>query len=336
MNDKELQKRRRAARAEASVWIVRLHGPHRTPELEAGLREWLAASPDNAREFERVTEVWEAGAVPVAGVPRMAPASEDDPPRLGYGARSRSARHWTAALAAALALVFIGAAGWYASNFQLNPRYSTGIGERRVVRLPDGSRVTLNSDSAVVVSYRYRERRISIDQGEAFFEVARDPARPFRVRAGEEKIDALGTSFVVRREPQRLTITLVEGKVAVSDSDSSTPDTTLAPGQRLTVSASGTSRLDEPRLEAVLAWLRGEVILDGTPLRDAVAEMNRYDQRRLVIDDPTIATLKISGVYHTGDSDLFAGMVARLYKLDVEHRDGRIHLSPAQPRPTEH
>jgi transmembrane sensor len=102
------------------------------------------------------------------------------------------------------------------------------------------------------------------------------------------------------------------------------------------VSASGTPRVDEPRIEAVLAWLRGEVILDGTPLRDAVAEMNRYDQRRLVIDDPTIAALKVSGIYHTGDSDLFAGMVARLYGLDVEHRDGRIHLSPARPQSSEH
>jgi transmembrane sensor len=126
-------------------------------------------------------------------------------------------------------------------------------------------------------------------------------------------------------------VTLIEGKVAVSDSDSSTPDTMLAAGQRLTVTDSGSEKLDEPRIEAVIAWLRGEVILDRTSLAEAVAEMNRYDQRRLVIDDSATAAMKISGVYHTGDSELFASMVAKLYGLGVQHRDGRIHLSPARP-----
>jgi transmembrane sensor len=321
VNDKQLKERSRTARAEASVWIVRLHGPHRTPELEAGFRAWLVASPENARQFERVTEVWDAGAVPVAGVPRVAPEARQSPPR-----------RW--ALAAALALVIIGAGSWYANTFWLNPRYSTGIGERRVLRLSDGSRVTLNSDSGVIVSYRYGERRISIDHGEAFFEVARDSSRPFRVRAGEEQIEALGTSFVVRREPQQLTVTLVEGKVAVSELESSTSSATLTEGQRLTVSKSGSPKLDEPRIEAVTAWLRGEVILDGTPLAEAIAEMNRYDQRRLVIDDPAIAAVRISGVYHTGDSELFAAMVARLYGFGVQRRDGGIHLIPARPTVT--
>jgi transmembrane sensor len=334
VNDKQVKQRSRTARAEASVWIVRLHGPHRTPELEAGFRAWLAASPENARQFERVTEVWDAGAVPVAGVPRVAhdpQPSASRASRLGYTAYRNAPRRW-AALAAALALVIIGAGGWYANTFWLNPHYTTDIGERRVLRLSDGSRVTLNSDSGVVVSYRFNERRISIDHGEAYFEVERDSSRPFVVRAGDEQIEALGTSFVVRREPRQLMVTLVEGKVAVSDSDSSTPGTTLAEGQRLTVTDSGSAKLDEPRIEAVIAWLRGEVILDRTSLTDAVAEMNRYDQRRLVIDDPSIAAMRISGVYHTGDSELFASMVARLYGLGVQRRrDGRIHLSPARP-----
>jgi transmembrane sensor len=318
VNDKRVKDLSRTARAEASAWIVRLHGPHRTPELEAGFRVWLAASPENARQFERVTEVWEAGAVPVPGVPRLAHEVERSPPRRGL-------------LAAALALVIIGAGSWYANTFWLNPSYTTGIGERRVVRLSDGSRVTLNSDSGVIVSYRYGERRISIDHGEVFFEVAPDASRAFRVRAGEQQVEALGTSFVVRREPQQLTVTLVEGKVAVSELESATPSAMLTEGQRLTVSKSGSPRLDELRIEAVTAWLRGEVILDSTPLAEAIAEMNRYDQRRLVIDDPAIAAVRISGVYHTGDSELFAAMVARLYGFGVQHRDGGIHLIPARP-----
>jgi transmembrane sensor len=314
VNDKRVKDFRRIATAEASAWIVRLHGPHRTPELEAGFRAWLAASPENARQFERVTEVWDAGAVPVPGVPRVAHDLDRTQPR-----------QWL--LAAALALVVIGAGTWGANTFWLNPRYTTGIGEQRILRLSDGSRVTLNSSSGVTVSYRRHERDISLDHGEAFFEVAKDSSRPFRVRAGQQQIDALGTSFDVRRDSQQVTVTLVDGAVAVSGLEQSMPSATLSKGQRLTVSNVRLAlKLDQPRIEAVTAWRRGEVMLDGTPLADAIAEMNRYDQHPLVIDDPAIAAVRISGVYHAGDSELFAAMVARLYGFGVQDRDGGIHL----------
>jgi transmembrane sensor len=327
-NNKRVNDLTRTARAEASVWIVRLHGPHRTPELEAGFRAWLTASPENARQFERVTEVWDAGAVPVAGMPRVAREPERSPPR-----------RWL--LAASLALAIIGAGSWGASTFWLNPHYGTGMGERRVVRLSDGSQLTLNSDSEVIVSYRHDERRVRIDHGEAFFEVAKDATKPFRVRAGKRQVEAVGTAFAVKRDERQLTVTLVEGKVAVSGLDRSGASATsavwngeplgdrilLTAGQRLTVSQSGSApQLDRPRLDMATAWLRGEVILDGTPLAEVIAEMNRYDQRRLVIDDPAIAAVRISGIYHTGNSELFAAMVARLYGFGVRQKDGRIHL----------
>lgn len=337
VKDKRARDLRRAARAEASAWIVRLHGPHRTPALEAGFRKWFEASPENAREFERVTAVWDAGAVPTPGVPRL--AHDPEPVRA-----STSSRGWL--LAAMLALVVIGAGGWAANIYWLNPTYSTGLGEQRILRLADGSRVTLNSDSAVVVAYRRHERKIRIRQGEAFFEVAQDASRPFRVRAGDEQIEAIGTEFNVWRQPQQLTVTLVRGKVAVTGLDEppagAGADQTggehdgrlmMSEGQRLTVPESGgPPQIDEPRIDAVTAWLRGEAILDGTPLAGAIAEMNRYDQRRLVIDDPTVGAMRISGIYHTGDNELFASMVARLYGFSVEHHDGRIYLSkPGEP-----
>lgn len=350
-NEQSLRSRRRAARAEAAAWIVRLHGPHRSPELEAGFRAWLVADPENGRQFERVTEVWEAGTTPVPGMARV-----------GYWQESSSgspARKWL--LAAAVAVVLIGGSFLSANYFWFNPTYSTGIGEQRIVRLSDGSRITLNSDSRVAVAYREAQRRVRVDRGEAFFEVAKDSARPFLVRAGEHQVTALGTSFVVRYEPDRTAVTLVEGKIAVSSVPTSglsgllppdkysfegnnpdNPDAgavyptsppssaaaiTLTPGQRLVFVKSKPPQLDEPRIEAVTAWRRGEVMLDKTALADAVAEMNRYDQIPLVIDDPKIAALEISGIYHTGDSASFAGMIARLYGLEVVRGPDRIHLT---------
>lgn len=338
-NDKSVNSLNRTARAEASVWIVRLHGPHRTPELEAGFRAWLDASPENARQFERVTEVWDAGAVPMPGVPRLAPDREPRVESLSCeGGRGRPHR-WLLA-AAVMVLAIVGAGTWGASTFWLNPEYSTGVGERRIVRLADGSQITLNSDSAVIVSYRHDERRIRIDHGQAFFQVAKDASRPFRVRAGKRQVQAVGTVFEVRRDPEQLTVTLVEGKVAVTGLDRPEARTSpagnaapggdrilLTPGERLTVSRDDpVPRLDHPRIDIATAWLRGEVILDRTPLSEVIAEMNRYDQRRLVIDDPKIAAVRISGIYHTGDSELFAAMVAKLYGFGVWQKDGRIHL----------
>jgi transmembrane sensor len=323
--DRGVPDRRRIARAEAAAWIVRLHGPDRSPELEAGLRAWLGASPENARQFERVTEVWDAaGTIPVPGVPRVA--------RWKQPSRIRNV-----ALAATVLLAC--ALGFLAfDRLWLNPTYSTGIGEQRLVRLSDGSRVSLNASTQVQVSFNRGERRVRLDRGEAYFEVARNAARPFVVVAGEHQVTALGTAFVVRYEADRTAVTLVEGKVAVATRSpfeqaiepyQPSQRQMLSPGQRLTFLGGRTARLDEPRIDAVTAWRRGEVMLDETMLADAVAEMNRYDVRMLVIDDPAVAALRISGIYHAGDSSGFAQTIAELYGLQVIPQEGRIHLRSA-------
>jgi len=308
----------RAARAEAAAWIVRLHGPHRCAELEAAFRDWLQAHPENGKQFERVTEVWDAGSsVPVPGVPRMTRWKED--------ARGRQ---WS--LAAALLLLLCGLAGWITWRAWVGPSYTTGIGEQRVVRLDDGTRLSLNSGTRVVITYSNTERRVELVRGEAFFEVAHNAARPFIVTAGDRQVVAIGTTFVVRYEAARTAVTLLEGSVTVSPATDR--GLTLAPGERVTFAAGGSrrlDRLDEPKIEAVTAWRRGEVMLDRTQLEDAVAELNRYDKNTLIIDDPRIATLGISGIYHAGDSSGFAHTIAKLYGLEIIEQSNRIHLRAA-------
>jgi transmembrane sensor len=310
---------RRMARAEAAAWIVRLHGPHRSAHLEAGFREWLAADPENGRQFERVTEAWDAGStLPVAGVPRVH--------------RWRAAQPSRSWAVAAMILLVLGIAAWGVNDFWLNSSYGTDIGEQRVVRLDDGSRMAMNSDTRVRVTCCEFERRVRLERGEAYFEVARDGSLPFIVVAGEHQVTALGTAFVVRHDARRTAVTLVEGKVGVRQQPGSSPATgipaiVLSPGQRVTFTGGATPRLDQPRIEAVTAWRRGEVVLDRMMLADAIAELNRYDKRILVIDDPGVAVLRISGIYHAGDSQGFAETVARLYGLHVLHEGDQIHLT---------
>lgn len=337
-----------AARAEASAWITRLHGPHRTPEMEAGFRRWLAERPENAQEFEGLTEVWDLlpASVPSRAASRLerwehsAEAQElqalreqrPSPSRLARSRRPRAA--FALAACAVLMLAVLGA-----YRFWPDPSYATAVGEQRVVRLDDGTRISLNSGSHVVAAYGESERRVRLTRGEVLFEVARDAGRPFVVAVGDHSVTALGTSFVVRRDARQVAVTLIEGKVAVASASSvgqrgqgghatapSAPPEILAPGQRLILAASAPPRIDTPRLEAVTAWRRGEVVLDDTPLAEAVAEMNRYDRTVIVIDSPEAAALIVSGLYHTGDSAGFAESVAQMYGLQVVEREGRIHL----------
>lgn len=315
------------ARAEAAAWLARLHGPNRTPEVEAGFRQWMADDPERAAAFEYLTDTWEKSAR-LRRRPIEQVASWE---RVGFRMRFSRAAFVTAVVAA---LAVIG------TLFYLrNDAVTTGIGEQRTLTLEDGSRVYLNTATRAVVHYDERVRRVELERGEALFEVARRSDRPFIVTAGDRQIRALGTAFVVRRDEQVLAVILVEGKVTVAPlqiDNTPTPlqeTRVLTPGERLTFTSGGSPRLDRPPIERMTAWKRGQVVLDSTPLADAVAEMNRYSTVRLVIEDPRAATIRISGVFRAGDSVDFAQAVARTYRLKVVDRRREIVLAgePSAP-----
>ena len=328
--------------AEASVWIAKLHGDARGRAIEDGLRRWLQADPENAHAFELATEVWEESEKLRSVVP-FRPLN-----------RVQQRRHrgtLFAALAAALALVIVGII-W----FQYAGVVTTAVGEQRQLVLQDGTRVFLNTDTRIVVKYDERVRRVELLRGEALFNVAKRSDWPFIVMAGDRQVKALGTSFVVRRDAGRLAVTLVEGSVLVSPVQSAVPEVTqpsldapgaiepeqattaleprrgagefkLAAGQRLTFKTGTVTRLDTPSIEKTTAWRRGQVILDDTPLQTAVAEMNRYNDTKLVVVDPEAGALPINGLFQAGDSTHFANAVAQTYGLTVSARGDEIVLS---------
>lgn len=322
--------RARKARAEASAWIARLHGPQRTPELEAGLQRWLAESEINAREFEAVTEVWDgATGIAARGLPRMSEQAAASRPRANV--RPRLA--WGVAASVLIAaLAFTLYDRWFAHL------YSTQIGEQRIVMLGDGTQVSLNSGTRLRSDFSGDARNIVLERGEAFFEVAHDAARPFVVHAGTHAVTAVGTAFTVRREQGRVSVLLVKGKVAVSAVESSANDDVrvrtaatgetqlLEVGQRLTLDMGTPAVLDMPNIAATTAWRRGEIVLDETPLRAAIDELNRYTSRQLVLGDAELEQLRVSGLYHTGDSERFARAIAQLYDLQLENHEQRIVL----------
>lgn len=307
-----------SVRAEAAAWVARLHGSARSRALEAGLRKWLSADPTHAHAFEIATEAWEVGgSIRGIAVPRMAYPFVDAPPRTGAGKRQL-------AMAATVLAVLAGVLFY----FKLHTPISTAVGEQRMLTLIDGTRIFLNTDTRLFVQEDASQRRVRLTNGEALFEVAKNPHRPFVVTAGGQEVVALGTAFVVRSDTQKLSVTLMEGKVAISPvSESAQAQTILTPGQRLTFVSRKPPQLDKPAIEEVTAWRRGEVILDKTRLQDAVAEMNRYSAVKLVIDDSQTTNIRVSGIFRAGDSVRFAQAVSETYRLAIAQEPQRILIS---------
>ena len=298
--------------AEASAWLARLHGP-RSEEARGALQDWLKADPAHQEAFERATELWEL--LPGAAELNEAPQ------------RPASRRFVPLAIAASLAVL----AGAGAMTALLNQplTFDTRIGEQRTAALDDGSRISLNTDSHVTVKFDRDEREVSLDRGEAMFDVAHDTARPFVVTAGGERIKALGTSFVVRRDGDRVRVTLLSGKVEVARAgEQSRVLAVLAPGERVSATPDAVPVLDRPALDAITAWRRGELRFRDTPLSDAVAEVNRYGRQRVIVNDARLAGLPISGVFATDNPAEFAAAVAQLHGLRVQREGEAVLLAP--------
>jgi transmembrane sensor len=323
--------------AEASAWLAILHGPNRTNDSERGFSQWLRSNPLHGRAFEEATEIWqEAGNLRSL---RKSTGSDTGGERGERALRTGTLRLFEGArkpgflVAAALVALAIGVSAYF-----YNPGVATAVGEQRMLTLPDGTQIVLNTNSRIKVHYSEGARNVELLRGEALFDVAKSPNRPFRVIVGDRQVNALGTSFTVHREEDLFTVTLVEGKVSVSAVGSAVTqpaagvarqdgEIVLAPGERLSIPTHRPPRVDAPPLDKVLAWERREVALDNVALDTAVHEMNRYSPRALVIS-PGAPPIRVTGLFRAGDSLSFARAVAEAYNLQVTESDHEIRLEP--------
>ncbi len=315
-----------AVDAEAAAWVARLQSGE-TESAEAGLQQWLQADPAHVDAFERATEIWAM----LPGAALCSQAEKDARARSHAEPEPRPRqRHAAFALVALLVLLL---AGGVLATFGASPGYSTERGEQRTATLNDGSRIVLNTDSRLDVDFTTGMRRVRLDRGEAMFEVAPDADRPFIVTAGDTQVRAIGTVFIVRRDGDSVVVTLIKGKVAVSDiaapqrGRTPVPAAELSPGERLTASTDGPAIVEPESIEAATAWRRGQAIFRETPLASAVAELNRYGGPRLEVADPHVAALPVSGVFATNDTPEFAEAVAQLHGLHVEKDGDTLRIS---------
>lgn len=321
--------------AEAAVWITRLHGGKRTPQMEQECRAWQARSAVHRLAFERCTDTWQdVAGLTLAGYAKATASSEI--PVSRSAARSFP---WRTGLAVAFALV--------ASVLALRPwgaedAYDTGVGEQRVVVLPDGTRLSMNTSTRIRVDFAESQRTVKVERGEVLFEVAKDASRPFVVQAAGTEVVATGTAFLVQASltakpgDQALAVTLVEGQVVVRSAAGEGRQLerplVMVPGQRLRLSRSDeaqrpatATRVDRPQMDQVLAWRRGEARFDNVSLLEAVNEMNRYD-RVVIVVSGMAGEKRVSGVVKTGDNASFAEAMAILHGLVIRNHGDRLEL----------
>ena len=299
------------------------HACQREPEPDAGLaaarkadfEQWLAADPRHAQAYARIERLWVKLEAPLAELARSGPATKPGGQGRRWLARLLPGPAWAAA---SLAIVLgVGALQFDNVVTGLRSDHMTAVGERAPLALDDGSRVTLNTDSAIAVDMSPERRQVRLLRGEAWFDVAPDATRPFVVATEAGRIRVTGTSFGVRLDDNAALVALTEGKLALRTDDGDTaPALMLTPGHRARLSPRGAFGPMALNRTAATAWLRGRIVFFDTTLPDVVAELNRYRTGRIVILGRGLDNLTVSGVFATDNPD--AGLDAIASTLPVQ------------------
>jgi transmembrane sensor len=353
----------RQIEARASEWLLRRESAAWSDSDRAHLEKWLSDSVLNRVAFLRLEAGWQqvnrikalgAGFTPrsVPGVEQLVRAVEetsslrevekDDVVATGsmevpapsfVDAEKRDGagpgRQRLAALAAGMLLFLIGAAVVSTGPWS-GTRYATPVGGVSSVPLGDGSSVTLNTASRIRVRFSDRERRVDLTRGEVFFDVAPDPARPFIVQADSQRIVVLGTKFSVRLDDDDVRIVVTEGKVGVERAEGGLKK--VAPLVAGAVATANAGAIDIrartlAESEELLSWRYGFVVFHETTLAEAVAEFERFDDRDIVVRDPQIADIRLTGKFRANNLDAFVRLLESTSPVRAEYSDERIVLT---------
>lgn len=318
----------------AAEWSLRqAHGLSFAQEHE--LAQWLAADERHARMFAEMEHTSRLLDGMKFQLPPAAASHVDVP-------KKTSARHYVriaVGLAAAGAVAFGVWTFHQSSRLEYATSESTQLGEIKRLELPDGSVALLNTNTAVEVSYERAERRVRLLSGEAFFTVAKNPARPFIVQAGRVAVRAVGTAFDVRLRAEAMSVLVTEGKVRVScNASPKFNDTSVAHdaepllemGHMAQVAFDSdrapapeglvVSTIEERLMKSALAWQEGRLEFFETPLSEVVAEFNRYNRHKIVIADPELAARRFGGAFASHQIEPFLELLEQSFGVVAEHR----------------
>ena len=327
----------------AQWFVMRLYSGDMTATDESELLGWLAEDTDHRQAYERLLHLRDLSG-DLAGDKDIAALTKG-----ALHARTRKGfdRRWIG-LAAAVFLVAV--TGVVTRTFLVSTDgtriLETALGDQQTFVLRDGSSVTLNSGSRALIDFDSLGRRILLDFGEIFLAVAKDPERTLTIRAGDHVVTALGTKFSVHLSGHRLEIAVAEGRVAVSDDNIRFPRQTefLARFEAgsLILDAGSVARFEQDQqtvtedsiaeVERLQSWRSGRVRFEDQTLMDVISEVNRYSRVKVLIEDSTIADLRISAVLNldqvemTGQVELLLSSLEDIHPIKVVRHPDRFVL----------
>lgn len=343
----------------AAAWFAEREAEGWTVERQNELDAWLEQSTAHRIAFLRVSEAWKRfgdldaptmnrtpGAIPDRGgwvwcsLPQDAERSlsgervdvHQNPPlevrrTVAFASRALSPRIWRSSAAAVTLAVLaaIGLTSWYVAHQSTS--YRTEVGQIRSVPLEDGSHVTLDTGSRIEVAVRADERRIDLIGGDAYFEVAKDPARPFVVSVERARVVAVGTQFYVERDDNGFIVLVTEGKIRLERPAESPQEVSAGSEARLDSSGLRMSHPTDTEVEETLGWRNGYLLFRDTSLVEAVAKFNRYTHKKMLIEDPSIAGIRIGGHFRLDDVQGFLWLLKSGFPINVDERGDRIVLT---------
>jgi|SRR5579862_2765966 len=280
----------------AAHWLLKIQSDDVQPEEFDSWLAWYEADPLNRAAFEDVQRAFDdTRNLPPADRTRIAHNLMARPPRFRW-------LRWFSPLpfvAGAGAVVIVAVSVWLMSppqQSEITAAYQTPLATHKVQRLPDGSELRLGARSSVSLNFSAKDRYVVLESGEALFKVAKDVSRPFVVQAGSITVRAVGTQFNVRRAGDSTTVAVSEGVVEIEREQAPGTEVRLEVGHLAAVSNAN----EEPTVKtinvaAVSAWQNGRLEFFNEPLPQVVATVNRYSSREIVVTDPALANLRITG-----------------------------------------
>lgn len=339
----------------AGAWLTRLHEEDVSEATIAEWIEWCESDADNLAAFEEMQTLWKSfGELPEA-VPRRimakrsaAPLDTGPPTNIrAFLARWLGATTWRPALGA-LALLAVVSVLWLPQTEVAPPRLmtaalqtATAIDEEST--LPDGSTVAVGAKSSLTIDFGKAERRLRMSDGQAFFKVKPDKSRPFVVDAGAIRIKAVGTAFDVRKNEDRIVVSVTEGKVEILPGEAKARIAGANSETRLLVSAGFQVTWREEGKELKLArsnpqsstaWREGRLEYFGEPLRTVVENVNRYATHQIVIADDDLGQMQFTGTVFVRSIDEWVSALQQAFPIVlVPQADGSLLLKRRAKQP---
>jgi transmembrane sensor len=337
--------------AEAAQWVARLDAAPEDAEAKAGFERWRAQSPLHEEAAARLSGLW-ADMDELALLPPLQALPQPWPMRSPPGRRWQAMRPVAFGALAAVAAMLVAILGFDSASREATIErilgaetqvYATAIGEQRSITLEDGSSVQLNTDSRLEVRYTTKTRDLRLLQGEAFFDVASNPARPFSVYGADGVARAIGTAFVVRLRNRGMDVTVTKGIVevaAVSPASGRasleamaglpryTPILVSAENGQLTTASIAPQGITRSELSASdaarqFAWRQGMLAFSAETLSRVVADVSRYTEIDIEIADPALNDLRVSGYFKVGEVEPMLEALESGFNIHVERLDPR-------------